>query len=342
MTMLSEPNTDGHQEKKTPAIQLAAVSKGLFARCTHATKSVIAYGLNVLGYSILKTSSLRTLQERAGEFERTIPSRHDAPEPQANQGKNIEQERNIPSPHSVQEVKHPSVLFISIPKSGTVYTNRLLVQGLGFRDFPISLGYFPRDLVDHRRLRTFAEGGCIATEHLDPSAENLQILERLMKRWVVHLRDPRSVVLSWTHHIDRVAVKAPESLLNVCPVPSEDYLSASFQEKLWWNIHSFLPIAVDWIERWLRIIDGGRYEICLTTYDELVGNERLYIRRILDFFSIPQAAFSMPMVERSMDNAHFRIGRPDEWREAFSQEQLKLANKVIGIRLLERLRLRER
>lgn len=238
-------------------------------------------------------------------------------------------------------VRIASILIVSIPKSGTVYTNRLLSQGLGLRDFPISLGYFPTDLIDHQRLREFANGGCVSSAHLDPSDANLQMLSCFVPKWTVHMRDPRSVVLSWTHHVHRYAQLRPELLLNVCPVPPREYVEWPFEHRLWWNLHNFLPAVVSWSERWLAVIDSGRFQIKLTTYDELLSDESEYVRRILAFHGIPEGLFLTPQLEKSIDSTHFRTGRRDEWRDVFSADQLAFSNKTIGATIMGRLSLVE-
>src|SRR5262249_39241726 len=122
----------------------------------------------------------------------------------------------------------PSILFTSIPKSGTVFTGQMLARGLGLELVRLTAGSFPRYLFDLPRLVQFCAGGMIATEHFDASPENLQLLEAFVDRWVVHIRDPRSVLLSWVHNLDRLHRErhnAPYHLLYVCPTPPKHYFS---------------------------------------------------------------------------------------------------------------------
>ena len=83
----------------------------------------------------------------------------------------------------------------------------------------------------------------IATEHFDASQENLQFLGALVDRWVVHIRDPRAVLVSWVHNMDRLyqdQQTAPHHLLYVCPTPPEPYFGFSFSDKVDWRRRFFI------------------------------------------------------------------------------------------------------
>jgi len=46
--------------------------------------------------------------------------------------------------------------------------------------------------------------------HLEPSRTNCRMIRHYFPRWHLHLRDPRSVVLSWTHHVLSYASKGED------------------------------------------------------------------------------------------------------------------------------------
>ena len=112
--------------------------------------------------------------------------------------------RKEPSTPRCASTTLPSILVVSIPKSGTVFTNLMLSRGLLLEQASVSFGYFPHYLVEIPKLVSFVKGGKVAPAHFDPSAVNLQSLTPFIKRWVLHIRDPRSVVLSWVHHTNRI------------------------------------------------------------------------------------------------------------------------------------------
>jgi hypothetical protein len=233
----------------------------------------------------------------------------------------------------------PSILVVTIPKSGTVFTNRMLSRGLSLDPASVSFGYFPHYLVDIRELLSFIKGGKVASAHFDPSPVNVQALTAFVTKWVVHIRDPRSVVLSWVHHQNRLYAERPAGQyehLYVYPAPPEAYFGWPFHRQIDWNLDNFLPNAVAWIRSWLALYDSRQCDVLLTTYSELARDELGYIHKILDFYAIPRERFRRPKIERTLLDSHFRTGLEDEWLTAFTSDQVVRATATIGEDLLER------
>jgi hypothetical protein len=233
----------------------------------------------------------------------------------------------------------PSILVVSIPKSGTVFTNRMLSRGLALEPASISFGYFPHYLVNIRKLPAFVEGGSVAAAHFEPSPVNLQSLTYFIKKWVVHVRDPRSVVLSWVHHMNRLYAERGDGKyehLFVYPAPAEIYYGWPFCRQVDWTIEHFLPSVVAWTRAWLAVHDSRRYDILLTSFSELARDELSYIHKILDFYAIPRGLFRRPQIAKTLQDSHFRAGLEDEWLYAFGSDQTAKATSMIGHDLIER------
>jgi len=153
-------------------------------------------------------------------------------------------EISIPSP----SVLPPSLLIVSLPKSGTVYLNAALGRNLGLEHMMVCSGYFPSDHLSFDRLDTFvSRGGYIAASHIDPNPANLQLLQALLPRWVVHFRDPRASLLSWVHHVRRLYQEGRVvDLLRFAPVPPEPVLTGDIEQCIDWHIGTFFKQAIDW------------------------------------------------------------------------------------------------
>ena len=233
----------------------------------------------------------------------------------------------------------PSILFVSIPKSGTVFTREMLARGVGLEVASLATGSFPRYAINLQALERFRHGGMVAAEHCDASPENLQLLGAFLERWVVHVRDPRSVLLSWVHHLNRLYAEqdsAPHELLYVCPTPPDEYFGYPFRQQIDWNIDHFLPNVLGWTRAWIEAHDSGRYNMLLTTFSDVLAGEDAFIAKILAFYGIPPALFHKPYLEKSIRASHFRVGRADEWRECFTASQLARTTRMIGDDLLLR------
>lgn len=233
----------------------------------------------------------------------------------------------------------PSILVVTIPKSGTVFTNQMLSRGLSLEPASVSFGYFPHYLVDIRELLSFVKGGRVASAHFDPSPVNVQSLTAFVTKWVVHIRDPRSVLLSFVHHQNRLYSERANGKyhhLYVYPAPPEAYFDWPLHSQIDWNLDNFLPKAVTWTRSWLALYDSRQYDLLLTTYSELARDELGYINKILDFYAIPRERFRRPKIKRTLIDTHFRAGREDEWLSAFTSDQILRATAIIGQDLLER------
>ena len=171
------------------------------------------------------------------------------------------------------------------------------------------------------------------------SPVNLQSLTAFVKKWVVHIRDPRSVTLSWVHHMNRLYSERHDGKFHhlfVYPVPPESYFGWPFHQQVDWTIEHFLPRAVTWTRSWLAVCNSHQYDILLTSFSELARDELAYIHSILDFYAIPRTLFHRPTIEKTILGSHFRTGLEDEWRTTFTADQLANANTLVGLDLIER------
>jgi hypothetical protein len=105
----------------------------------------------------------------------------------------------------------PSILFTSIPKSGTVFTGQMLSRGLGLELVRLTAGSFPRYLFDLPRLVQFSAGGMIATEHFDASPEIVHDLAR------PHQRQPLRGHQSHVRSTQAAITVPPASATTACP-----------------------------------------------------------------------------------------------------------------------------
>ena len=229
-----------------------------------------------------------------------------------------------------------SLLLVSIPKSGTVYMNEMFAKGLGLQNAVISNRYFPVDQLHFDLMPTFAKGGQVASVHIDPSPENLQLLNACSIKWSVHFRDPRSVLLSWVYHVTRLATEEQwNSLLAVIPTPPRALFDWDFQRKIDWHIDNFSPHVTKWMLGWLKAAEEMPDKIIITEYSELRENEAALADKILSFVGIPRSHYIHKPPAKNM-NVHFRTGAYDEWRDVLTREQQQKARSLIPASLMER------
>lgn len=232
-----------------------------------------------------------------------------------------------------------SVFLNTIPKSGSVYLTSRFAAGLGLQTQQVSYGYFPHDLLSVPAMEQFGKGGAIAQRHLHAHPVNLQLLRDYCGRWVVHFRDPRSVTLSFVHHYNKHHRQGgPNFLATKYAFDSPQdptYFDWSFERQVDWNVGVYLQHVVDWMSDWMETVESGKYDILVTSYDDMVADTPAFMQRILDFYEIGEDRWDARRSEQA-NNGHFREGKTDEWRTAFTPEQVERASAMIPDALYER------
>lgn len=238
---------------------------------------------------------------------------------------------NYPTPNA-----HP--FFVTIPKSGTVYLRQSIRKSLGLRQVRISSGPFPEHFLQPAELARGKQNDRVVAAHPAPHDANVAMLEEYFGRWVLHLRDPRAATLSWVHHVCKYREQEPAKVALVkfaSTVPSpEAIVTWSFDDLLDWHIKNFIPVLSDWTTGWLEYMDSGKHTMLATTHEEMVTDRDAFWEKIADFYEVPSDRLKAGDIGQK--NRHFRSGRTDEWQEAFSDEQLKIASSLVPQALKDR------
>jgi hypothetical protein len=231
----------------------------------------------------------------------------------------------------------PSLLMVTLPKSGTVYLNAVFQQSLGLHKTQLCNGYFPRDLVSSDRLEHFmSQGGYVASTHLDASPANLQLLDAFGTRWIVHIRDPRAALLSWVHHVRRLHQEgAARALLNVTPTPPAVILTGDLGPCITWHIEQFFRPAIHWIEMWVKAAEARPNRVLLTEFAGLALQEEAFCRKISAFLGVDASGYKHRPPAKTM-TVHFRLGELDEWKRVFTPEQIEQTSAMIPLDMMKR------
>lgn len=249
----------------------------------------------------------------------------------------------------------PSVFFVSLPKSGTVFTWYSLqdMTGLKMPDFHLLKGWF-----DYNRGRDFScpdlyacgdyntqllipEGmknflrGYIFGAHMQASYHNMRILkESGIDRITVLLRDPRDAFVSWVHHLHELGLPARNYHSKIYHIP-RTYYDGSLEEQFRYQIRTFLPTTINWVEGWLDYYASNDREIdvLFVYYDELKREPVRYIRRIAEFHGLENVDYSKIVVPEP-GKMHFRKGEHGQWREDIAAADQHLVDDLLQDRVL--------
>lgn len=233
----------------------------------------------------------------------------------------------------------PSILFNTMPKSGSIYVTNWLMAGLGVPQTKIAVCLFPDDLVIREKMDEFVAGNFVCQQHLPAKDINLRFIATRLKRMVVHVRDPRQATLSWVHHLDNFYVHreiVPACRLGleaVTPALPVDYFSRTLTAKIDYQIVVHFPALIDWASGWSEAQGKYGLEILYTSYEEMVSSPQGMVSAILDHCGIPLSDFDWSATVDRTAATHFRKGEPDEWESVFTDRQKKECGALIPANL---------
>jgi len=146
-------------------------------------------------------------------------------------------------------------------------------------------------------------------------------------RILVHLRDPRQALLSWAH-----VVENDVSMRELAPIwrqimPPATVLDGDMNDVIDWCLDHYLPLLVDFAERWQWHADNNTsITIHCMTFERFVTDRSAYLGELLDVYGL--AAFHEAAIEQA-STIHWRRGRVDEWREVLSADQRRRASETL-------------
>jgi hypothetical protein len=249
-------------------------------------------------------------------------------------------------------VQLPPVLLIALPKSGSVYLQRALRRTLQVEVRHIGSAGMTGSNFRYADLCRFARGNVVSREHLQPRGYLVEVLAAYgVKKLVLHIRDPRAAIVSWTRHMDRLLADRGLQLVELsCEllVPNA-YVDWAFPERLRWQVENKLPTFVSWIEDWLQLVRDTRdVEFLVTDYQALCDDARGLLMQMLDFYGINYDPdwITMPAVRVGKNNIYTmpdakaqtgsQAGEVPAWVNAMPADVLQAANAMMPASLVER------
>jgi hypothetical protein len=220
--------------------------------------------------------------------------------------------------------EHIPMWIITIPKSGSMYIMQTLTSSL--RRESISVGKFPETITDINRVKECYNYNAICHAHTVANDNNLSMLTKHgISKFVVHVRDPRQCVLSWTYWL-RNDDENERNINN--PYLPENYFDMTLEQQLAFQIQNRIPIIIDLIDSWIKCHKkDNKIDVLFTDFVKLKNDPSLFFSEISDFYGLERGIINVPTQKELTSNAdyHYRKGDTDEWRSVYSQKQKNLA-----------------
>ncbi|MBF0523084.1 MAG: sulfotransferase domain-containing protein [Candidatus Omnitrophica bacterium] len=248
--------------------------------------------------------------------------------------------------HARGQGKSGLIFVASLPRSGSGNMERYLRSVLDIKNdnaqaIAITNWGFPNYVISPPGYAVsnapIPDG--INVNHVNASKANLMVLNLVIDRMIVNVRDPRQALLSWVHFMNYFRyVNDVWGVLEGGVLP-ENYFLMSLQEQISWQIENFyLPVTVKWIEGWLNADENPEFypKILFTNLENVVTNPEAHYKAMFDFYKLDGSKFKSPSQPEFKENSHMRKGRIDEWREVFTAEQIKISSEMIPERLIKK------
>jgi Sulfotransferase domain len=261
-------------------------------------------------------------------------------------------------PHANRSPQN-SIFIATLPKSGTEFIwggiqdasgltmppplsdetfMRSYLSGFCNREDIYSTGVFTSERLTLEELRKLNPNGIVHASHCMATHHNICTLnEAGFKRITVLVRDPRDSTVSWTYHLRAPAMGERMRNFNslIQHLPS-DYFSRSHAEQLAFQVRTFLPAAVNWIESWLDASlspdSDHPLEVQIVHFDDLRTDPHRMFERVFAFHRVTD--YDLTKIQPAKAGTrHFRRGETGTWRTEFSAADTAFADNLLNGRL---------
>jgi len=160
------------------------------------------------------------------------------------------------------------------------------------------------------------------------------------KKVIVHVRDPRQLVISWLHNVERsYRVNNGNEYIDGSNIDKDTFFNYSFKEQVDWVIENHMPFNISTINEWMEVYNLEKdkkdgIKIKFTTFEQLIENEDKFFDDILEFNNISTDRFARNQRAKE-EEEHFRKGQIDEWRSVMTEEQKQKVNSYLDDSLIE-------
>lgn len=274
----------------------------------------------VVNYHSAQVAHIIRVTERADEFTRwlgELSSGHEA---------ELILIPPTPAPEMLREVRRlrqtaldrglPSPIFIAQGKSASVSVANIFNSGFALPTAVYSLSIVR---VVAPWLTEYLRGGACYTTHLWGDKTNVALIsEQHTGPVIVHVRDPRQVVVSLMEHRRRYAWQVPANLRAQVAGDDETALDAV--------VAGAFGSAVRWIDAWVQA--RRTLDIRFTTFEQFVTDRDGFIDRMLEVYGAGTRYFdrSAALAGGAQTDYHRRLGSIDEWRTRMTPKQVERIN----------------
>lgn len=227
------------------------------------------------------------------------------------------------SPPRLTERPTPSILFVTMYKSGTDYISSKVSDALGLPVVRIMTIDAPTEIIPSW-LDHFSTRGGLCVHHLPATPETLgQLRAKNISRVWVSLRDPRQSFLSAFHFEEKLVNDgSAEGRMLSTGMPA-GYSGMTLEERLESRCRGELgKYFGHWAARWIEAAEDAQtgQSIHFSTYEQMLADEDAFFRSFAEYFGFDDESADR-LIAASGSRFHFRRGLADEWKSVLTAEQ---------------------
>lgn len=231
-------------------------------------------------------------------------------------------------------------LIGSIPKSGTVFIRRTIEKTLGaapFRLFTPEQHFLAVDVIKFEDFLKAESAVCV--DHFSPTPYLMNLLSYSgIDKIVVQVRDPRDVIVSMRHHLDRADVRGMwwvKAYMTAAKTFPPDYFEMDPTQQMDAISGRYFDWLQEWLASWIEAIETDkRFSYHILNYPALAANSADAIRSVFKFYGHDQNGIDSPAINREgggIDaSTHFRRGVDGSHRDEMTPSQIDYINSKVN------------
>jgi len=239
-----------------------------------------------------------------------------------------------------------NILINGVPKSATLFITSVFTNHFCCDQTRIGTRGVVCSQVDVEALFTsLSRQHVVSQQHICPSDYNIKALKSCgLTKFVLTIRDPRDVIISWAHHMLRKDLAAWHHPLVVANgIVDMDYYNLAWEKQLDHLVDNAFKLFQAWIKGWVKAVNDSELEIYLLRYEDFALDNAGHIIKLMEFYKIDSWTLErvLPAIPEGNGSihlsTHFRKGLAGTFREEFSPAQIDRINAQVDRNLFSQV-----
>lgn len=226
--------------------------------------------------------------------------------------------RNVDISRLINPDRHNHILIACMPKSGSTFLGRALMESTEYMFFFLSYGGGRNEQdLDLPRVVRSMDFDTVTQQHLRATEPNLEILNTFSINPVILVRNLFDVLVSLRDYADRRFPSGPVVYL------TEEFYRMNPENQLDMLIDLAAPWYIHFYVSWYKACQKGSCEALWVTYEELIKDKPRILKRILDFYGLdlPKQKLCEAVKRSEKKFTRMNKGVSGRGREMLSEDQ---------------------